>query len=148
MKAKDIMTADPSVCRADAHLQDVAKMMCDENCGAIPVVDAQGKPLGIVTDRDIACRVVAKGRDALQTQARDCMTPDPVCASADASVDEVCDLLERSQIRRLLIVDEAGQCCGIVSQADVALHAPERKAGEVVKEVSRERRPSAQPIAP
>jgi CBS domain-containing protein len=71
------MTADPSVCRADAHLQDVAKLMCDEDCGAIPVVDAQGKPLGIVTDRDIACRVVAKGRDALQTQARDCMTPDP-----------------------------------------------------------------------
>ena len=148
MTAKDIMTADPTVCRPDAHLQDVAKLMCDEDCGAIPVVDAQGKPLGIVTDRDIACRVVGKGRDALQTQARDCMTPDPVCASADASVDEVCDLLERSQIRRLLIVDEAGQCCGIVSQADVARHAPERKAGEVVKEVSRERRPSAHPIAP
>ena len=147
MKAKDIMTADPTVCRPDAHLQDVAKLMCDEDCGAIPVVDAQGKPLGIVTDRDIACRVVAKGRDALQTQARDCMSPDPVCASSDASIDDICDLLEQSQIRRLLIVDDAGLCCGIVSQADVARHAPERKAGEVVKEVSRERRASP-PVAP
>jgi CBS domain-containing protein len=143
MRAKDIMTADPTVCRPETHLQDVAKLMCDEDCGAIPVVDAQGKPLGIVTDRDIACRVVAKGRDALQSQARDCMTPDPVCASADASIDDVCDLLEQSQIRRLVIVDEAGRCCGMVSQADVALHASERQAGEVVKEVSRERRPSA-----
>ena len=147
MTAKDIMTADPTVCRADTHLQDVAKLMCDEDCGAIPVVDAQGKPLGIVTDRDIACRVVAKGRDALTTQARDCMTPDPVCASTDASIDDVCDLLEQSQIRRLVIVDDAGRCCGMISQADVALHTSERQAGEVVKEVSRERRPSA-PIAP
>jgi CBS domain-containing protein len=146
MKAKDLMTSDPTVCRPETRLPEVARMMCEEDCGAIPVVDAQGKPLGVVTDRDIVCRVIAKGSDAQQTQVRDCMTPDPVTASSEASIDEVCELLEQSQIRRLLIVDESGACCGIVSQADVALHAGERKAGEMVKEVSRERGSSQRPV--
>jgi CBS domain-containing protein len=148
MKAKDIMTSDLSVCRPETGLSEVAKMMCEEDCGAIPVVDAKGKPVGVITDRDIACRVVAKGGDALEMRVSDCMTPDPVTASLDASIDEVCDQLEQSQIRRLLIVDEAGACCGIVSQADVALHAGDRKAGEMVREVSRERGGSSRSVTP
>lgn len=147
MNAKDIMTKSPTVCRPETPLPELARLMCEEDCGMIPVVDAQGKPVGIVTDRDIACRVVAKGRDALKTRARECMTPQPVSVGLDASLEDCCQLLEEHQIRRLLVVDGDGACCGIVAQADVALKASERQTAEVVREVSRERRIAPQPSA-
>jgi CBS domain-containing protein len=147
MKARDIMTKDPELCREETLLPEVARLMCEADCGSIPVVDTHGKPVGVVTDRDIACRVVAKGKDALRTRARECMTEAPVRVDAEASVEECCRLLEENQIRRLLVVDEEGVCCGMISQADVALHTSEHQTAHVVREVSKEIR-SAASVAP
>lgn len=139
MNVKDVMTANPACCTPDTGLQEVAQMMVDNDCGCIPVVDGQESkmPVGMITDRDIACRVVAKGQNPLDLTAQDAMTTTVVSVTADTSLEECCDLMEESQIRRVAVVDENGACCGIVSQADVATNASDKKTAEVVQEVSK-----------
>ena len=138
MKVKDIMTADPTCCGPDTTLQKAAKMMVDEDCGCLPVVDKDMKPLGTITDRDITCRTVAEGRNPLDLTVEDCMSTPVVSVSDGADLDECCRLMEDNQIRRMLVVDDNGACCGIVAQADIALEASEEVSGDLVKEVSKE----------
>jgi len=143
MKVKDVMTPDPACCTPDTGLRQVAEMFVEFDCGAVPVVDSveSRRPIGIVTDRDIACRAIAKGRNALDLTARDCMTSPCMTVSLEESLDDCCKLMEDKRVRRVLVVDERGRCCGIVSQADVARHASKGKAGEVVREVSEPKTP-------
>jgi CBS domain-containing protein len=136
MQIREIMTADPITCRPDAGLEEAARAMVGCDCGIVPVVDPQGKPIGVVTDRDIVCRAVAKGRNPLGMRVRDIMTTPIVTLSPEASVEECVQMLEEHQIRRAIVVDDQGQCCGIVSQADIACKASVEKVGEVVREVS------------
>jgi CBS domain-containing protein len=144
MDVRDVMTRNPACCAPDTNLQQVACMMVEYDCGAIPVIDAgSGKPIGIVTDRDITVRAVANCKNPLELSARDCMTA-PVCTiGEDASLDECLDLVEAKQIRRMLVVDRAGKCIGIVAAADLAEHASKRKAGELLQKVSQ---PASVPI--
>ncbi|CAN5245171.1 CBS domain-containing protein [soil metagenome] len=137
MHVREIMTADPTCCGPETSLQEVAKMMADEDCGCLPVVDKNMKPVGTITDRDITVRAVAKGRNPLDLTAEDCMTSQVISVSKDADLDECCRLLEDNQLRRLLVVDESGGCCGIVAQADIARKASEKVSGDLVKEVSK-----------
>jgi CBS domain-containing protein len=139
MNVKDVMTADPACCTPETSLQDVAKMMVDHDCGCIPVVDGENTkmPVGMITDRDITCRVVAKGQNPLDLTAQDAMTTTVVSVTPDTSLEDCCNLMEESQIRRVAVVDETGACCGIVAQADVAIHAGDSKTAEVVQEVSK-----------
>lgn len=138
MNIKELMNPNPLCCTPDTKLQQVAQMFVDQDCGAIPVVETlEGfHPIGIVTDRDITCRVVAKGENPILMTARDCMTSPVATVSQENSVEDVLNLMESRQVRRILVVDERGRCCGIVSQADVALHAGSRSTIEVVREVS------------
>ncbi len=136
MDVRSVMTATPAFCTADTPLPDVAKMMSDNDCGLIPVVDATNAPIGVVTDRDIAMRVVAQGRDVKSSRAADCMTTPVVTISDDSSLIECCDAMETHQVRRVPVVDTAGRLCGIVSLADVALSGRDQKTAEVVKHVS------------
>ena len=138
MQVKDIMTADPAVCTPDATLRRVAEMMVENDCGEIPVVeDLTNKlPVGVITDRDIVCRTVAKGINPLEVAASECMTTPCVTVTPETSLDECCRVMEEKQIRRVPVVDAGGDCCGIVALADIAKHAAKRAAGEVVKEVS------------
>jgi len=138
MRVKDIMTITPACCSADTSLQQVARMMIEHDCGAIPIVEGRdrAKPIGIITDRDITCRAVAMGKNPLELTAKDCMSS-PVCTiEPEADLNECCDILEENQVRRVLVIDHDGSCCGIVSQADLARHAPSGKTAEVVREVS------------
>ncbi len=139
MNVSEIMTKDPACCTPDTSLQEVAKMMVDSDCGCIPVVDGKDSmmPVGMITDRDITCRVVAKGQNPLDLTAKDAMTTTVVSVTPDTSVEDCCNLMEESQIRRVAVVDENGACCGIVAQADVANNASEAKTAEVVQEVSK-----------
>ena len=139
MQVKEIRTKDPGCCTPETNLQKVATLMCDFDCGEIPVIDSlqSMKPVGVVTDRDIVCRTVAKGKNALQMTAKDCMTRPVVTARPEMSIDECCELMEKHQIRRIPVVDQKGACCGIVAQADVAKYAPEEESAEVLKEISR-----------
>jgi CBS domain-containing protein len=115
-------------------------MMVEHDCGAIPVVSSQSdkRPVGVVTDRDIVCRIVAAGKDTLRSTAKECMSSPVVTVTPDTGLEKCCQAMEEAQIRRAPVVDASGSCCGIVSQADIAKHAPERNTGELVKEVSRQ----------
>lgn len=136
MRVKDIMTEDPTCCGPTTPLIEVAQLMVRDDCGCIPVVDEEGQPLGTITDRDIACRVVAQRRDPAELSARDCMTTPCVAISLEASVEDCCDVMEENQIRRVLVIDASGTCCGIVSQADFATEA-QAWTGEIVQAISR-----------
>ena len=139
MNVSEIMTDSPACCTPDASVQDVAQMMVDNDCGCIPIVESEesGKPVGVVTDRDIVIRTVAEGKNPLDLTAGDVMTKSVVTVTPDMSIEECCDLMEKQQIRRIAVVDDSGACCGIVAQADIASHADQRKTAEVVQEVSK-----------
>jgi len=139
MKVQEIMTPNPACCTPETPLLEVAQMFIDHDCGAIPVVDSEGnrRPVGIVTDRDIACRAIAAGKNALALTARDCMSTPCVVVVPEMSLAECCEIMERNKVRRLLVIDKTGACSGIVAQADIALRGRNRKAGEVVREISR-----------
>lgn len=138
MQIKEIMTARPATCTPDTNLQIVAQMMVDCDCGAILVIDATDadRPLGIVTDRDITTRIVARNQNPLQKRAQDAMTEATVTVEEAADVDEAIRLMEENRIRRLLVVDDGGACTGIIAQADLARQANDRETGEVVEAIS------------
>lgn len=137
MQVREIMTTNPACCTPESSLQDVAKLMADCDCGEIPVLDEQGRPVGVVTDRDIACRAVAQGKDPAQTRAREVMSQPVVTVTPEENLEACCQRMEENQIRRLPVVDQSGRCCGMVSQADIARAAPEHEVAEVVRDVSR-----------
>ena len=136
MKVKEIMTASPASCTEDTPLQEIARTMVGRDCGSIPVV-RDGKTLaGIITDRDVVVRAVAEGRNPLTLKAKDCMTSPAISIGEDASLNECTDLMESKQVRRMPVVDKSGALVGIVAQADVARHASQKEAGELVRDVS------------
>lgn len=136
MQVREIMTKDPACCAPESNLQEVARLMADNDCGEIPVVDESGRPKGVVTDRDIACRAVAEGRDPRQTAARDVMSTPVITVTPEEGVEHSLELMEQNQVRRLPVVDESGACCGMVAQADIARRTSERDTGELVRDVS------------
>lgn len=138
MKVKDVMTSDPACCTPDSNLKDVARMMVERNCGAIPVVENQRskKPVGVVTDRDITCRAVAEGRNPLDLTAGELMTRPVLTLAPDDSLEECLNVMEERQVRRIPVVDSKGACCGIVAQADIARRAPEHETAELVRDIS------------
>ena len=138
MQVKEIMTADPACCTSENGLQEVAQMMVDNDCGEIPGVENREKnlPIGVITDRDIVCRTVARGLNPLDLTVADCMSKPCVTVTPDMSVEECSRILEENKIRRVPVVDADGSCCGIVALADIALHASSSVAADVVKEVS------------
>lgn len=137
MQVREVMTSNPACCTPDTSLQEVASLMAEHDCGCIPVVeDLQNKkPVGMITDRDIALRGVATGKDVGSMTAADCMTGSVVSVKPDDSVDDCCRVMEEHQVRRVAVVDEHGSCCGMVAQADVALHTTGQTA-DMVREVS------------
>jgi len=136
MQAREIMSSNPACCGPNTSIYDVAVMMVAEDCGEIPVRDEGGKPIGVVTDRDIVCRIVAKRQNPLEAKVEDCMSSPTITARVDMPVEDCARLMEQYQIRRLPVVDEDGKCVGIVSQADLARKAPRDTTIEVVGKVS------------
>jgi CBS domain-containing protein len=112
--------------------------MVDNDCGEIPVVEDMStrKLAGVITDRDIATRIVARGRNSAQACACDCMTSPCISVTPDTSLQEACEAMETNQIRRLPVVDDKGGVVGIVSLADVVRTASAATTVAVVKEVS------------
>jgi CBS domain-containing protein len=139
MEVREIMTGDPAVCEMSQSVKDAAEMMEECDCGAIPVVESleTKRLVGIITDRDIALRAVAKGLDPLETRVGDCMTADITFVHPDSTLEEVQQIMENLQVRRVPIVDNDQLVCGIVSLADIALARPDQKAASLVQEVSR-----------
>jgi CBS domain-containing protein len=138
MQVRDVMTESMAFCPPDKTLDEIARMMVACDCGAVPVVDPQTlKAIGIVTDRDIVCRVVATGLDPSRVRADDIMTMPITAVTPSASIERCVKEMERAQVRRMPVVDEQGRLCGIVSQADIARVAPAAQTGQLVHDVSR-----------
>jgi CBS domain-containing protein len=137
-RAKEIMTPSPQCCSRETTLNEVANLMVEADCGEIPVTDSSNRLLGVITDRDIVCRVVAKGKNPTAVTAAEVMTEPVVCVNEDTSLEDVMAVMEENQIRRVPVVDASGCCCGIIAQADVALNAREGQTGELVREVSKD----------
>jgi len=138
MQVKDIMTQNPTCCTKDTSLTDVARMMVDCDCGAIPVAESNNNPrlVGVITDRDIVCRTLADGKDPFQMAAGDCMSQPVEAVRADADIAECMRLMKEHQIRRVFVTDGSGRCVGVVAQADLAQEAPPHETAGVVKQVS------------
>ena len=143
MKAREIMTANPRTVTPDMNLPEVARLMQSEDVGIVPVVDAGGSRqlVGVVTDRDIALRVVGEGRDPNSVRVSDVMSTNVRTCREDDSVDDVMDVMGQEQVRRVPIVDERGSLVGIVAQADVVLQAnSDKKAERTVEKISQPNR--------
>jgi len=140
MKCKEIMTKDPVCCLPDDEVQKAAKLMKDENVGVIPIIEDEETKglLGIVTDRDLALRVVAENRDIISTRIKDVMTTGAVSCQPDDDLQKALEAMEKNQVRRIPVVDTNQKIVGIIAQADVAtrLGEPESTAA-VVEEISK-----------
>ncbi len=140
MLVRDIMCTQVETCAPDDSLTEAALLMTRFDCGSLPVVessaDGRRKLIGIITDRDIACRCVATGKSPNTTRVAECMSSPVVSLQDDASIEECCRRLEERQIRRIPVVDGSGNCQGIVAQADIARTADYSDIVLVLRRVS------------
>ena len=139
-KCSELMTKDPVCSMPDSMVAEVAKLMKRENIGPIPVIENEQtrKLVGIVTDRDLALKIVAEGRDAKSTKVEAVMTRQVVTCHADDDVQKALDAMSEHQLRRIPVVDSDHRILGIISQADVATRVNEpEKTAAVVKGISR-----------
>jgi CBS domain-containing protein len=136
--ARDVMTPDPACCTPNTSLDEVAKLMAQNDCGEIPVVDPTDQIIGVVTDRDIVCRVVAAGKNPMAYTAETCMSGPVVTVRHDMQLEDVVATMEKHQIRRVPVVDERDSCVGIISQADISWTGGPREVAKLVREVSRD----------
>ena len=137
LTAADVMTAHPRTCSAFSSVLEASLLFQDADCGAVPVVDG-GRPIGILTDRDVAL-AVANNPDLGNRPVADVMSKDVISVAPDASLEEVGVLFGQEGLHRLLVVDAAGQLQGIIAWSDLAPHVSEAKLGRLVSEVDERR---------
>ena len=134
MQISQIMTPDPDTAQPSDTLRAVAAKMDSGNYGSVPVVEA-GRLVGVVTDRDITVRAVAKGLGP-DTTVGEVMTPDPVCIAPESEIGEAAEIMQDEQIRRLFVTDDEDRLVGVVALADVALEEDEDLSGRTLEEIS------------
>jgi CBS domain-containing protein len=134
MKISEVMTRDVQAVRPDQPVQQAASFMLSADAGSIPVIDGD-RLIGMITDRDIAVRGVAKGYGP-DTPVRELMTNDVICVRSDDDVDDVATKMSEAQVRRLPVIDDQEQLCGIVSLGDLSRDADEDAAAEALEGVS------------
>lgn len=135
-KARDIMETDIEFVSADDTVVDAAKKMAKHDVGALPVCNEEKRLEGMITDRDIAIKVVAQGRDPKATSVRDLADqPEVVTIGADDSIDEALRTMKDNKVRRLPVID-GRQLVGIISQGDLATNIPDGKVGDLVEAIS------------
>ena len=132
---QDVMTTNPTSVVSDNPVVEAARIMKEKDVGIVPVVEG-GRLVGTVTDRDIAVRVVAEGKDPQSVRVREIASTDVVTVDPQQDLDEALRLMESHQVRRLPVVEEGGRLVGIVAQADVAREANDKQTGELVEEIS------------
>ena len=139
MKIRNGMTPDPICCLATDSAQKVAAILRKQDVGSIPVVtDHESRKLiGIITDRDLCCSLVAAGLDPQTTPIEKFVSLNPVACGEGDDLDDCARLMQEHQVRRIPIVDEDGRVVGIVSQADLALKDKPEKVAKTVAEVSK-----------
>ena len=134
MKVSEVMTSDVQTVSPDQRVQEAASFMLNADAGSIPVIEGE-RLIGMITDRDIAVRGVAKGHGP-DTPVRDLMTSDVICAHQDDDVADVASKMSDAQVRRLPVIDDQERLCGIVSLGDLSRDADEDCASEALEGVS------------
>jgi CBS domain-containing protein len=132
---RDVMTPTVKTASPSQSLTEAAELMKGEDVGSIPVVEEE-RLIGILTDRDIVVRAVAERLDPQAVLVGEVASRELVTVEPEQDLDEALALMARHQVRRLPVVDE-GHLVGVVTQADVALEASEKKVGETVEEISK-----------
>ena len=135
-KVHEVMTDRPRCVTPETPISEAAQLMESEDVGSLPVLDGD-QLAGVVTDRDIVVRAIAKGKDPRGMPVREISTRDPVTVRADEDLSEALKLMASYQVRRLPVVDEENRLVGVLAQADVALEAKEKAVGEVVEAISK-----------
>lgn len=130
MNVNDAMTSAVRICKADTTLDDIARIMWEEDCGSIPVVNDDHQPIGIVTDRDIAMAAMLNHRPLWELQASIVIQGQkPCCCSSQESVASCLSRMEQGEVRRIMVTDDKGRLCGILSMGDaVAITSPRKAA--------------------
>ena len=136
-KIAEVMTQRPRAVTAQMTVREAARLMDEEDIGSLPVVDEGERLIGMVTDRDVAVRVVGRGLDSDSTTVGDVASRDVVALTPDHDLDDALRLMAREQVRRVPIVQRENQLVGILAQADVAHVGKEKATGEVVEAISR-----------
>ena len=142
-KCSDVMTKDLTCCLPKDSAQMAAQSMKTQDIGAVLVVDSQEtkKLIGIVTDRDLALKVVAGGLDPRQTRVEEVMARNLVMCRLQDDLQRALDAMSQRQLRRIPVVDDQGRLAGIIAQADVATRLEQPEAtGKVVEQISRSKR--------
>ena len=138
-KCSEVMTKNPVCCLPNDMAVDVAELMKSGNIGSIPVIENEQtrKLIGIVTDRDLTLKIVAKGLDAKSTKVEAVMTREVVTCRAEDDLQKALDAMAEYQLRRIPVVDNDNKILGIIAQADVATRVDQpEKTAEMVKEIS------------
>jgi len=139
LKAADAMTAVPRTCSPHSSVLEAVLIFRDADCGVVPVTEA-GKPVGVLTDRDVALALPDREAELARTEVADLMSRDVVTIAHDAPLDDVVARLGDAGLRRLLVVDPDGNLAGLLSWTDLVPHVSERALGHVVARVARGQR--------
>ena len=134
MKVSEVMTRDVKTVRPDQTAKEAAKFMLNENAGSMPVSDGD-RLIGMITDRDIAVRGVAKGYGP-DTPIRELMTDEIICAREDDDIEEIAAKMSQAQVRRLPVIDDNERLCGIVSLGDLSRESDDQTASQALEGVS------------
>jgi len=140
MKCKEVMTEDPVCCLPGDTVDQAAQLMKDDDVGSIPVIADQKtkRLLGIITDRDLAIKVVAPAREVSAVSVEEVMTRGPVTCHANDDLHEAINAMEMHQVRRIPVVDDQNRIIGIIAQADIATRVKEPETtAEMVEEISK-----------
>jgi CBS domain-containing protein len=137
---RDVMSPNVEVATPDTDLYYVARMMAERDIGVIPLVESTDsmKPVGILTDRDIVIRVIAKNQSPDELKAGQVMTPSVASVRPDTTIDEAVNQMTQHQIRRILVTDDQNRVIGVISQGDLATRGPEGEATELLRETGPE----------
>ena len=135
-KVREVMTGNPRCVTPETPVTEAAQLMESEDVGSLPILEGE-HVAGVVTDRDIVIRAIAKGKDPRGMPVREVASGDLVTIGADEDLSDALKLMASHQVRRLPVVDEENRLVGILAQADVALEAKEKAVGEMVEEISR-----------
>jgi CBS domain-containing protein len=135
---RETMSPDPRSVSPEQQVTEAARLMRSEDVGSLPVVEGE-RLVGILTDRDVALRVVAEGKDSNATTVGDVLSSDPVTVTPEEDLDEALTKMARHQLRRLPVVESDGRLVGVLAQADVAKKGEDTETGRLVGEISESR---------
>ena len=138
LTARDLMTVCTATLRPDDSIEQAARLMTEAGSGAIPVVDVEGRLIGVITNRDITMKLIALGASIPHAQVSDCMTSEAFACSADNSLESCVSAMSWHQVRRIPIVDDEHRVLGTISQRDLARYVsenPERVDCQMMAEI-------------